>query len=224
MVPDGTAAALDSSRSPRLDAAPHEAMPNLPRARRPRRFALPAHDDHRAVDTIDALLGPRNRADADIHEAERGSGRPGADSTFGGLDPRLAFLDAVHREDDRVRRYRRPAAVAVLAIAGPNGTPVSPAHLDRGSWRLIDAATRVVRSTDRVARVGPDRLQLLMPETRLRSAERVVERIRAHWEERIAHDELPLRLVTAIAAPPPSEGIASGLGIADQAVTEQLGA
>jgi hypothetical protein len=193
-------------------------MTDVPKSKRTRRFALPDHDDQRAVDAIDALLGARVDLDSDLHVESRGRGRAGASSTFGGLDPRLAFLDAVRREDERVRRYRRPAAVAVLAVVPSNGTAPAERDLERGSWQLVEAATRIIRETDRVARVGPGRLELLMPETRTHQAERVVERIRDDWEERMTGEPGTLRLVTAVAAVPPGEGVADGLERAESAV------
>jgi len=192
-------------------------MTDLPRTKRTRRFALPATDDHRAVETIDALIRAPAEPDPDLH-LERGRGRAGASSPFGGLDSRLTFLDAVRREDDRVRRYRRPAAVAVLAIIAPSANGRAAAEIERGSRRLIDATTRIVRETDRVARVAPGRLQLLMPETRTRQAERVVDRIRSQWEERMAAGPPGVRLVTAVAAIPPGDGVVAGLERVDSAV------
>ncbi len=230
-------------------------MTDLPKPKRTRRFALPAHDDHRAVEAIDALLGAPPAVDEERHVDERGRGRAAANSAFGGLDSRLEFLDAIRREDERVRRYRRPAAVAVLAIVplhsngvgpsngasptvGPNaavgtdqsnGTGVlgttnghepgmSRRDLERASWRLVEATTRAVRETDRVARVGPGTLEVLLPETRTRQAERVVARIRESWEERMGEEASGLRLLTAVASPPPGEGVVAGLDRAEAAV------
>jgi len=193
-------------------------MTNVPRSKRTR-FALPAHDDHRAVEAIDALLGPRAEPDAAIHVEERGRGRAGATSTFGGLDPRLAFLDAVRREDERVRRYRRPAAVAVLALIASNGGTGRGQEVERASWQLVEATTGTVRETDRVSRVAAGRLHLLMPETRTRQAERVIERIRDEWEARMASAPGGVRLLCAVAAVPPGDGVTTALERADGVVT-----
>ncbi|HET7026424.1 MAG TPA: hypothetical protein VFI28_01900 [Candidatus Limnocylindrales bacterium] len=198
-------------------------MTNVPRSKRTR-FALPAHDDHRAVEAIDALLGPRGEPDADVRVEERGRGRAGATSTFGGLDPRLAFLEAVRREDERVRRYRRPAAVAVLALIPSNGSTSPGQDVERASWQLVEATTGTVRETDRVARVAAGRLHLLMPETRTRQAERVVERIRDEWETRMAAASGSLRLLCAVAAVPPGEGVAAALERAEDVVSVRAAA
>jgi PleD family two-component response regulator len=192
-------------------------MTHVTRAKRTR-FALPAHDDHRAVDAIDALIRAPAVPDDEVHADERGRGRAGAMSTFGGLDSRMSFLDALRREDERVRRYRRPAAVAVLEIVSPADELGRDPDLERSSWRLIDATTRIVRETDRVARVAPGTVHILLPETKPRQAERVVERIRARWEERMSGETGDLRLLTAVAAGPPGEGVLAGLARAEAAV------
>jgi hypothetical protein len=200
-------------------------MTHVPKAKRTR-FALPAHDDHRAVDTIDALIRAPAMPDEEVHADERGRGRAGALSAFGGLDSRMSFLDALRREDERVRRYRRPAAVAVLEIVSSPDEPARDPDLERSSWRLIDATTRIVRETDRVARVAPGRFHLLLPETKPRQAERVVERIRARWEERMSGETGDLRLITAVASVPPGEGVVAGLARAEatvEAASGQLG-
>jgi hypothetical protein len=192
-------------------------MTDLAKTKRTR-FALPAHDDHRAVGTIDALIRSPTAPDSEVHGDARGRGRAGAMSAFGGLDSRLSFLEAVRREDERVRRYRRPVAVAVLAIVSDSSNGQHASDLERGSWRLVDATTRIVRETDRVARVAPGRLQLLLPETRTRQAERVIERIRERWDERMSGERGELRLLTAVASVPPGEGVAAGLERAESAI------
>jgi hypothetical protein len=174
-------------------------MTDAPKPRRPR-FALPEHDDRRAVEAIDALIGRHPKPEADDHSDERGRGRAGARSVFGGLDSRLAFLEAARREDDRVRRYRRPAAVAVLVVNSASSNGTGRKDVERGTWWLIEAATAMLRETDRVARVGPGRLHVLMPETRGRQAERVLERIRERWSERAGRssaEQVLLRLAVA---------------------------
>ncbi len=196
-------------------------MTDPPKPKRPRRFALPEHDDQRAVDAIESLLGRHPRPDADAHLAERGRGRAAARTLFGGLDSRLAFIEAARREDDRIRRYRRPATVAVLSVraSSPNGTAAR--DVERGTWWLIEAATGMLRETDRVARVGPGRLYVLLPETRARHAERVVDRIRDEWSERARRagaGSLALRL--AVAPVSGGGGIDEAFGRAERALGE----
>ncbi|HEY3522987.1 MAG TPA: hypothetical protein VGK63_04745 [Candidatus Limnocylindrales bacterium] len=194
-------------------------MTDAPKSKRPRRFALPEHDDHRAVETIDALLGRHPKPEADDHLEERGRGRAAARTVFGGLDSRLAFIEAAHREDDRIRRYRRPAAVAVLAVDSTSANGTAARDVDRGTWWLIEAATGMLRETDRVARVGPGRLYVLLPETRSRQAERVVERIRDQWSDRADRSgsgSLALRL--AVAPVGAGGGIDDAFGRAERAL------
>lgn len=193
---------------------------DTPKANRPRRFALPAHDDHRAVEAIDALLGAPSASNPDALVAERGRGRAGSKGAFGGLDSRLAFMEATRREEERVRRYRRPASVAVLAVESVSRNGTGARDVERGTWWLIDATTRVVRETDRVARVGPGRIHLLLPETRPRQAERVVDRIRERWNEQLAAqgDRATVLLSVGIAAVPARGGAAEAFDRAESLV------
>jgi GGDEF domain-containing protein len=194
-------------------------MTDPPKPRRPRRFALPEHDDHRAVEAIDALLGRHPKPEAEEHLEERGRGRAGARSVFGGLDSRLAFQEAARREDDRVRRYRRPAAVAVLVVDSTSANGTAHKDVERGTWWLIEAATALLRETDRVARVGPGRLRVLMPETRARQAERVLERIRDRWAER-ADRSGGETVLLRVAAAPVAHGVEAAFARADEAVID----
>jgi hypothetical protein len=93
-----------------------------------------------------------------------------------------------------------------VASSSRNGTGARA--VERGTWWLIEAATATLRETDRVARFGPGRLHVLLPETRGRQAERVVERIRERWAERAGiagTSEVVLR--TAVAPVPTTGGI-----------------
>ncbi|HEU4673984.1 MAG TPA: hypothetical protein VFS32_13915 [Candidatus Limnocylindrales bacterium] len=194
-------------------------MTDAPKSKRPRRFALPEHDDQRAVDAIDALLGRRSRPEVDAHLEERGRGRAAARSVFGGLDSRLAFIEAARREDDRIRRYRRPAAVAVLSVDSSSANGTAARDVERGTWWLVDAATGMLRETDRVARVAPGRLYVLLPETRARHAERVIERIRDQFSERAERaggGSIELRLAVAPVAA--TGGIDEAFGRAERAI------
>jgi PleD family two-component response regulator len=196
-------------------------MTDGPKAKRQRRFALPEHDDQRAVDAIDALLGAPPAPDPDLHAAERGRGRAGARSAFGGLDSRVAFLEAMRREEERVRRYRRPASVAILSIVSTSANGTAERDVDRGTWSLIDATTTILRETDRVARVAPGRVHILLPETRARQAERVVDRIRHRWSERPhgPDEDDTLSLAVGVAPIQATGGAAEAFERAETAVT-----
>lgn len=107
------------------------------------------------------------------------------------LDTRTDWDDALHHEDARVARYGRPASVLVIAIAGAPG-PLA----ERAAPAIGAAIRKAARETDRVARIGPGRFHVLLPETEDAEATAVAERIRA------ACGDTPLH----VAAASPSRG------------------
>jgi hypothetical protein len=130
---------------------------------RRRRFALP-REHHgtdqadRAAEHIEAFLDGPTR-----ERRTRRAGRP-ADvlrpRTPVPLETRTDWERAARHEDARVARYGRPASVLVVDIAaGRDGVD----DADVGRVGLV--VRRLARETDRVARIGPTRLHVLLPET-----------------------------------------------------------
>ena len=90
------------------------------------------------------------------------------------MDTRADWDIAFRQEDARVARYGRPAAVlAVRLRLGRND------GVDRYASRIGGAIRQQARETDRVTRVGPDRFQVLLPETIEAEATVLAERVRA---------------------------------------------
>jgi hypothetical protein len=161
-------------------------MPDLPddsspdrrpaaRSRRRPRFELPAdHHDERAGERIEAFLeGPPVRARKTRRSRHlRSDGlrpvrRPVA------LDTRADWDIALRHEDARVIRYGRPAAVlAVRFRVDRDGAE------DRYAAKVASAIRLHTRETDRVARMGPDRFHILLPETMEDEATVLGERVR----------------------------------------------
>jgi hypothetical protein len=142
-------------------------------ARRPR-FVLPDdHHDERARERIEAFLeGPprirRSRLRSrPIDRHRRPPKRPVP------LDTRPDWNAALHRDDARVARYGRPAAVLIVDILGPGSIRIDQVASDVG-WRI----RHQVRETDRVARVTAGRFHILLPETDEPEAIALGERIR----------------------------------------------
>jgi GGDEF domain-containing protein len=89
------------------------------------------------------------------------------------LDTRTDWDAALLHEDARVARYGRPVSVLVVGLdLASSGTPD---HLAPAIGIAIRSAAR---ETDRVARVGPGRFHILLPETEEAEAAAVAERIR----------------------------------------------
>lgn len=89
------------------------------------------------------------------------------------MDTRADWGIALRHEDARVARYGRPAAVLAVRIR------VAKADLaDAYAARVGGAIRQQARETDRVTRAGPDRFQVLLPETLEAEATVLAERVR----------------------------------------------
>jgi hypothetical protein len=152
------------------------------RARQRPRFSLPADhaEDAGVSERIEAFLDNRppvrrTRRRPPRPEAARTPARPRK------LDTRTDWDAALQHEDARVARYGRPVSVLVvgLELAGAAPEQVAPA---------IGVAIRAAaRETDRVARVGPARFHVLLPETEEVEAAAVAERIRQSCGDQHVH-------------------------------------
>ncbi len=69
-------------------------------------------------------------------------------------------------------RYGRPTAVLIVDVQ-----PASPRQLDRIAQLVGTTVRHQARETDRVARMGPTRFHMLLPETHEREATVLGERI-----------------------------------------------
>jgi len=170
------------------------------RTRRPK-FALPADPhDERTSEGIEAFLdGPkRERRSRPRHLRSEGLRRPRRSVP---IDTRTDWDAALRLEDARVARYGRPAAVIVVDVQASEG-----GHEDRFAARVGSVLREHARETDRIARVGPTRFHVLLPETSEPEATVLAERVRATcatWGT--VGPGLPLT-ITAVAATPRGGG------------------
>jgi len=97
-----------------------------------------------------------------------------------GLPNRRYFIEAGEREAARIRRYRRPLAVLILDIDHFKWINDTFGHLagDRVLIRLSETLGLELREGDLLARIGGEEFILLLPETSLRPALDVAERVR----------------------------------------------
>jgi diguanylate cyclase (GGDEF)-like protein len=138
---------------------------------RTRRFTLPATDDSRVHRVVEGLLSEPAATD---HPGRGRKAAKAANDPLAMLMSRVDWLAAMEHEQHRHARYERPVAVVVVELA----------HA-RDADRAVRLAARVLlresREMDRVARVGPRRLQILLPETRERGLQTYVERLCVAW-------------------------------------------
>lgn len=207
---------------------PDETKPPTPHtSRRPRRFVVRDADDHRATEKIEEFLsGPRTRQ----RTGTRRTSDPATRETA--LDTRTDFAAAVRREAARTERYGRPATVLAVEFgyASPDGPTfphgalpggrVHPAQADRQLDRLAGpigyTLRREARDTDRIARVGPNRFHVLLPETSDRDAKGYIERARRACEVWFAAVSLPVELRIEAASTGRDQTLTDALAVIEQ--------
>lgn len=153
---------------------PRPARPARPR--RAKKFVLPEHhhdeqEDERTAEHIEAFLdGPLGQTPRQQTRQQQGPERVRRPLT---LDTRQDWVAALRRESARHARYGRPASVVLLEI---RGRPVSRA-LDRIAGVLGEVICGQGRETDRAVRIDAVGFRLLLPETGVRPARSMAERI-----------------------------------------------
>lgn len=205
--------------------------PTLARARRGRRLAtvdvLLATSylgTSRGGATSPATSGSAAPSDPVAPETDdRPAGEPHHDMHRPLLDA-AAFEAIVAHEDAREERYRRPTTVVVLELDG----------LDRLIERLgVDAAERIepdvadtvaklARRADYVARLGPGRFAVLMPETDEIVAINYVERIRQACDEWLESGAIALRLAIGWASTAGSASVTTAMQVAVDRLHNEL--
>ena len=189
--------------------APRRATPRARRAR----FALPAdHHDDRVSERIEAFLeGPsRRRRAGDATPAPAPTPRRSIP-----LDTRTDWEVALRHEDARTARYGRPCAVLVVEVRD-----VPASGLDRVATVLASVIRQEARETDRVARIGPARFHVLLPETTSTEAEVLSGRIRHAAGIRLPAVQRPT-LVTMVGAPRRGEALSEALARAVAALADE---
>ena len=95
-----------------------------------------------------------------------------------------AWARMVADEDARIRRYHRAATIVVIELEGLDklAERMGPGSIDRIVPAVADTLRRGAREADHVARLGPGRFAVLMPETDEVLAINYVERVRRACE------------------------------------------
>lgn len=138
------------------------------------------------------LSGPRSRKRTQAPPREEPGGAADA-----ALDTRTDFAAAIRRETARTERYGRPATVVAVEFAvGTEASPDGPVvrQIDRLAGPIGFTLRREARDTDRIARVGPNRFHVLLPETTEADAIRYIDRARQACEVWFTGAALPVRL------------------------------
>ena len=158
-------------------AASTEPDEYMPQTSRVRRFSLPELANERVDDAISSFLsGPEHRRGRREPAAIVDAGTNGSNG-FGALETRIAWMEALRREAARSVRYRRPAAVMVIAGVVTSDTRDANGWLTRMAGPIAHAIHRGIRETDLATRTGDARFQVLLTETTAREARHVAERV-----------------------------------------------
>ncbi|CAN5453615.1 hypothetical protein BH20CHL7_BH20CHL7_12200 [soil metagenome] len=182
-----------------LDRSTHAAWPAEP--------INPAASDEAppttADATVDATAAPSDESDGGVvetaaeatAEAVEVEVEDGRDGLTGLIGP-SAFMRLIVDEDGRMQRYHRPATVVIIELdglerlmerLGPNsGERIIPA--------VADTISRLARGADQVARLGPGRFGVLLPETDEVAAINYIERVRRACELWLESGAIAMRL------------------------------
>jgi diguanylate cyclase (GGDEF)-like protein len=127
-------------------------------------------------------------------------------------------------EAARIHRYGRPATVVVMELDGLErlaGT-LGQEAADRVLPALSDVLSRSARGADHLARLGPGRFAVMLPETGEVAAVNYVERIRAACELWLESGAIAMRLAIGWAAPPPDGDLSDAVALAQDRMYAEL--
>ena len=121
-------------------------------------------------------------------------------------------------EDARVTRYGHAATVVIIEVDGLDrlNSALGRAAGDRVLPALADALRRNARGTDQVARIGPARFGVLLPETGEIEAVNYVERVRQACDLWLESGAIALKLSMGWASPGPDSSLPDAVGRAHE--------
>lgn len=135
-----------------------------------------------------------------------------------GLETAVVWYDALRHEDARRARYGHPATVMVMELVGFEllGERLGAEVADRLIVPVATTLLRNSRSSDRIARVGHTRFQVLMPETDEISAINYVERVREATDMWLEAGAVAVRTAIGWASPPSGGSLIDAAKLADE--------
>jgi diguanylate cyclase (GGDEF)-like protein len=127
-------------------------------------------------------------------------------------------------EDARNHRYGRPATVVIVELDGLERLIAALGSLagDRVLPALADALSRNARGADHLARLGPARFGILLPETGEVEAVNYVERVRQACDLWLESGAIALRLAIGWASPAPDSNLSDAVVLAQNRMYAEL--
>ena len=149
----------------------------------------------------------------DAPPSQRAGGSPAP-----AVDEAVDWERRVRLEGTRLTRYRRPVTVVLVELDGFERlvARLGSEAADRLIPAIAETLTRNGRATDYVARLGPSRFGVLMPETDEIQAINYAERIRAQCDRWLAAGAISTRVAIGWACPTPSSDLSAAIRIADE--------
>jgi hypothetical protein len=193
-----------------------------PKSRRTRRFALPDLADDRAEGVIEAYISSPERGHR--REVDRPREPMGGTNPLLDLENRIAWNEALQREDARHRRYRRPSAIVVVGLQPRARMGGTDDWLNRLAGPIAHVLRRGARQTDLITRATDGRFQVLLPETGAPEAERFAARVLADCDVWVRAIGAPVDLRVASAAATGETGLEEALARAVAAIEPRNGA
>jgi diguanylate cyclase (GGDEF)-like protein len=134
------------------------------------------------------------------------------------VDEAVDWERRIREETTRLSRYRRPITVVLVELDGFERlvSRLGSEAADRLIPAIAETLARNGRATDHVARLGPSRFGILMPETDEIQAINFAERVRAQCDRWLAAGAVSTRVALGWACPTPSSDLSAALRIADE--------
>lgn len=149
---------------------------------------------------------------------------PGSQPTMSRTDSLTGLLTVnewnriVADEDARVNRYGHPATVVIIELDGLDRLVAALGREagDRVLPALADALSRNARGADHLARIGPERFGILLPETGEVEAINFIERVRQACDLWLESGAIALQLSMGWASPGPDSSLADAVARAHE--------
>jgi diguanylate cyclase (GGDEF)-like protein len=127
-------------------------------------------------------------------------------------------------EDSRIGRYGRPATIVIIELEGVDRLTgvLGQEAGDRILPAVADTLSRNARGADHLARLGPARFGILLPETGEVEAVNYVERVRSACDLWLESGAIALRLAIGWASPTTESTLADALTLATDRMYMEL--
>jgi diguanylate cyclase (GGDEF)-like protein len=131
----------------------------------------------------------------------------------------------ISSERARVGRYRRPATVALVEVAGLEflARQWGPDVAERALVVVARTLSREIRTSDHIARIDTVKFAVLLTETSEIAAINFVERARARCDRDLGMSAELVRVGFGWASPPASGDLADAISLAAERLAEDLG-